>query len=240
MHTNTRFINVRTGEVVEITRTEGELSVIATVTATGRTVRERTVKTSSLKTRCTNAKGVPYKAAFVAVNALPANHPMAQQEPAESVPDFSTAKVDLAAMSDAELSAYGRQKKAERELAAKLEEDAKTELKRRKPHPDLYIYGDTALSVTTNQRFDGKLAKKVLTSQEYAAILKLKPDAELAREILDEARYKEICKDHGNKIEIRFATQEDRARLAEQQEIEAARAEIEESFYPAGAVETPF
>jgi hypothetical protein len=240
MHTTTRFIHTKTGEVVEVTGTDAELSKIVTITATGRTIRPRTLKTTTLKTSYTNTRGVPYKSAYVALDALPVDHPLAEQNDAPETPQISTRRIDLTAMTDLELSDYGRQKKAERDLAADQYDDAKKELKRRNPDTRLYIYGDTALSVTSNVRFDGSLAKRVLTPQQYEAICMPKPDAARAREVLGEMLYKTVCKDHGNKIEVRFATSEDRERLAEEQEIEEARADATASFYPAEEVPVPF
>lgn len=235
MHNDTRFIHTRTGEVIEVIGTDAELSKVVTVTATGRHIRPRTIKTTSLKTTLTTRRGTEWKAAYVAVSALPTGHPLAPA--AEPQPQISTARVDLRAMDDMELSAYSRQKKAEAALAADLYEDTKKELKRRNPDAQLYIYGDTALSITTNRRFDATLAKKTLTPVEYQAICLPKPDATLAKEVLSEDRYAEICKDHGNKIEVRFATQEDRDRLAEQEDI-ATRSDAV-SFIPDDAV-APF
>lgn len=243
-----QFIHTRTGEVIEITGTDAELSKIVTVTATGRTTRPRAVKTATLKATYLNRRGLPWKAAYVAIEALPDDHPLKPVEKAQETASAPSMRVELATprfakMTDEELSAYANARRSERERANDLLELAKVELKRRYAKPGSLISGNVYLEVSTNHRFDPKLAKSVLTSAEYAAILVPKPDPARARDILTKDRYKLVCKDHGNKLEIRSATDNDRRTIQQRKEIEDVKAEVDEvSFYPPDAdlIDSPF
>lgn len=230
MHNDKRFIHTRTGEVIEVTGTDAEMSKIVTITATGRQVRPRTVKTASLKTDYTSKRGTPWRAAFVAVSCLPEGHAMAPQpEQASQAPaeDEPLGLPDFSVMDDEQLAAYGNAQKAKMELHKYFVDRAKEELKRRHPDPRTYLRGNVCLEVTTNLRFDDATARKNLTPAEYEATLIPKPDAKRAREILGEKRYKLACKDHGVKLEIRTATDNDRRRIAELEETIAAKAEVD-------------
>lgn len=248
MNTQDCFINTRTGEVVEVIDTEGDRSKVATITATGARIRDRYMKTSSLKRTLSSKRGVEWKAAYVALDALPEGHPL---RPAQEVPkqveeapknvETDTRTPNLKQMSNEELSDYANSKRAEKMMAEFFMEEAKAELKSRYREPGRYLNGNVYVEVSSNQRFDAATAKSVLTDQEYASILKPKPDAARAREILTEDRYKAVCKDHGNKMEIRSATDKDRMQMREREEIQSAREEIESySMYPSEPVLAPF
>lgn len=222
-----RFINVKTGVVIEVTSLDGTDAQVATVLATGATVKPRTLKVSSLHGESTTARGTERASGYVALHALPAGHPFAPAPQAAEKTRDSFRAPDFSVMSDEEVSDYANARKAERDLAEDLHDKAKKELKNRNPEARPYIFGNVYVGISTNHRFDPALAKQMLTSAEYAAILKPKPDATLAKEVLGEARYSQICKDHGNKVEVRFATDKDRMKLAETEEIEKAKAEID-------------
>lgn len=241
MNTQNRYIHTRTGEVVEVTSTDGDLSKVVTVTATGARINARTLKATSLKAQPKNKRGTEWKSAYVALAALREGHPLAPADETPKQADVDTRTPDFKRMTDEELSAYGNAKRAEKMLAEFYMDEAKKELKLRYRDSGAYLNGNVYLEVSTNRRFDANLAKSVLTSQEYTAILRPKPDANLAKEVLTEDRYALICKDHGNKMEIRTATDEDRLRMREREEIENAKANIDmESFYPAEPVVAPF
>ncbi len=248
MHSETQYIHTRTGEVVEAISADTELTEIETVTATGARIRRRTVKTASLKQGLTTRRGTEWKSAYVAVSALPEGHPLAPSvveekasEQATSTPKTSFTEPDLKKLSDEELSAYANSRRAEKALAEHYLDNAKKELKRRFRTPGPLIRGNVYLEVSSNRRFDPKLARSVLSDEEYRAILVPKPDPARARDILTEARYGEVCKDHGNKLAIRSVTDEDRLRMREQHEIENAKALVDaESFYPKELVDAPF
>lgn len=220
-----RFINIKTGLVVEVTAVEGSEVYVLTILATGGAVNPRTMKTSSLHLSPTTARGSARLSGYIAVDALPEGHPLASVKEEKQAVPFGAP--DFSAMSDEELSAYANARKAELALAEDLHEKAKKEIKLRRPNAGAYIVGNVYVGITTNIRFDAKVAKEVLTSTEYAAILKAKPDATLARELLSEKRYLQVCKNHGNKAEVRTATDEDRMKIAELEGIEKAKAEID-------------
>ena len=228
-----RFINVKTGVTIQVLGLDEETVKVATVTVTGRLINRRSLKIASLRTDARTARGTLRTSGYVAVDALPESHPLAPdldtmpQPVAQPEPIDLLTKVDLEAMDDDELSEYGRGLRAEAALVEKKLNDVKAELKRRKPEPRPYIFGNAYVGITTNIRFDPKLARARLTDKEYTAICTLKPDAELARNVLSEKRYAEVCKNHGNKVEIRTATDEDRLKLAEQEAIDEAKAEID-------------
>ena len=249
MHNENRFIHTRTGEVVELTGTDAEMSKIVTITATGRRVRPRTVKTSSLKTGYSTKTGTPWKSAYVAVSCLPEGHAMAPLDEAPSAaqdvpstPEFVFDMPDFSKMSEAELSAYGNARKTEAARADDLHEKAKDELKSRTRNPGMRIFGDIAVVAKRNRRFSGKKAKSLLSTVQYAAICVTKPDSAKARTLLNEDSplYKSLLDDHGWTMEIRTATESDRQNLAEKDELAAAKTEMDlESLFPEHA-DSPF
>lgn len=229
VHTDRRFINVRTGEVIEITGTDAELSKVVTVTATGRHIRPRVMKTTTLKTTYLNKRQMPWKSAYVAVSALPGDHPLAETSadaPAKSVPaadETDTRAPDFDSMTDEEVSAYANDQQARTELAKFLLDKAKKELHRRHPVPRPYVKGDVYLLVSPQEKFDGETAKANLTDEEYASILVPKPDSNRAKALLTPSRYKMACKKHDNKIEIRPASDAHRRKVAELEATLAAK-----------------
>lgn len=253
MNSNTTFVHTRTGETVEITGTDAEMSKIVTVTTTGARIRPRAVKTNLLKTTLHNRRGAEWKAAYVAIGAFPEGHPLA---PAAVVAEQENITVETSVprfgeMTNEDLSAYANARKAEVGYASELFDMAKAALKRRYRTTGSRVVGNVYLEVSSNQRFDPKLAKSVLTAVEYNAILKPKPDPSLAREILSEKRYRQVCKDHGNKMEIRTASNDDLRAAAEREEVEKAKAVVDSMsmtpadaspFYPADAdlIDSPF
>lgn len=235
MHNDKRFIHTRTGEVIEVTGTDAELSKIVTITATGRQVRPRTVKTASLKTDYLSRRGTPWRAAYVAVSCLPEGHAMAPV-PAEAAapvqasgPEFTFDLPDFAKMTNEELSAYGYARKAEAALADDLHEKAKDELKSRTTNSGLRVFGNVAVVAKSNRRFSGKRAKAVLSPSQYSAICVSKPDSTLAKKVLDEDSdlYKSITDDHGWTMEIRPATESDFEKMAEDAEVASAKAAVD-------------
>lgn len=242
MHTDQLFINVRTGEVIEISGTDAELSKVATVTVTGRRVRPRTMKTSTLKTTYLSRRGTPWKSAYVAIRALPEDHPLAGEisTPSAPVQDENAALPDFSSMTDAEVSAYANEQNARVELNKFLMDKTKEELHRRHPVPRPYLNGNVAVTVSPNSRFDAPTAQKNLTAEEYKSIMLLKPDAKRAQAFLTPARYKLTLKDHGNKIEIRPASDSHRRRVADLEEKLRIQSEMKETPDGDEAPEDPF
>lgn len=60
-----------------------------------------------------------------------------------------------------------------------------------------YPAGRYALQVTPTIRFDAATASRNLTPEEFESILRLKPDAAVAKALLGEERYKATQKTHG-------------------------------------------
>ena len=60
-----------------------------------------------------------------------------------------------------------------------------------------YPAGEYILRVTPNRRFDAATAKKALTEDEYAGILKLTPNSALAKATLDDDLYRACQRDYG-------------------------------------------
>ena len=74
---------------------------------------------------------------------------------------------------------------------------------------DAYMYGDYHVSVQPNRRFSPALARKVLTTDEYAATLVTKPDTTKARDVLPPERFR-LCQSEGvNKVVITIRTEDD-------------------------------
>ena len=230
---NNRYINMKTGVTVQVLAVEDGTAKVATVTATNRLINRRTMKVSSLRDDARTPRGALRRTGYIAVHALPEDHPLAPDFDAMPDPVVEPAPVDLFAapdvesMDEDELGDYSQGLHAQAALIEARLKVAKAELKRRNPEAKPYVFGRAYVGISSNVRFDAKLAKARLTDKEYTAICTPKPDSTLAKAILSEKRYAQICTDHGNKVEIRTATDEDRIKLSAKADIEDAKAEID-------------
>lgn len=72
-----------------------------------------------------------------------------------------------------------------------------------------YPAGDYILKIERNVRFDPVTAKKNLTPEQYASILKATPNSALAKALLDEADYAKAQKEFAPKRTIVAVDDED-------------------------------
>lgn len=229
MSTQTRYIHLTTGEVIE-TRTEAENGqvTVVTIAATGRHINLRTIRSNALKATYLNRRGTPYQRGYVPLASLPFDHPFTAPDlPIAAEPRPVLETPDLEELSDEALSAFAFARKAERDLADSLLEEAKNVIKSRTQDAGTRIFGDVAVVTTTNQRFNADLAKKLLDEVTYRSICVPKPDAAQAKRVLGESRYMQVCKDHGFKLEVRGVTDADHEALAAAQDAEHARHALE-------------
>lgn len=209
----TRYVNVRTNNIVEICN-EGPASfTIVTVTDDGYGPRRHAPSTSFHQNYLAE-NGQPHSSGYVPVRTLPGNHPAAMNTEIDRMELLE----HLDDLSNAELAALIREQQKVEEEAKALIKRAKAIAKGRRKEVGLELYGDTALVFSSGKKFDAKTAIKVLDRTRLHQISILKPDATLAKKILgdDTEEYKSCLKDHGFTLTVREATDEDRlAALAE-------------------------
>lgn len=206
----TRYVNVRTNNIVE-TRNEGPAAfTIVTVTDDGYGPRRR-VPSASFHQNYLAENGQPHSSGYVPVRTLPGDHPAAMNTEIDRMEMLER----LDAMSTAELSDLIAEQQKVLEEAKTLVERAKAIAKSRRRDPGLELYGDVALVYSSNERFDEKTALKNLTTDDLKRICIPKPDATTARAAFrNEPDKLKLCmKSHGLKLEVRPATDEDRLKV---------------------------
>lgn len=93
-----------------------------------------------------------------------------------------------------------------RKQAKACEDEAKEILERYTFDKDeAFSAGDFIVRVNRTRRFDPALAKKVLTSDEYAATLVTKPDSTLAKKVLPQDVYESAQKEYGWTVKVEEA-----------------------------------
>ncbi len=214
----TVYFNVNTKNLVTvITKGDREAS-IATVKDGIPSTRRRSVRASLIHEDYLASDGQPHPYGYVPVTALPEGHPHAVKAPKT---DWSSMNIDdLDALSDAELADLILEQERIKKDAADLADQAKTIAKgRRGGKLGLDIKDGIALVYTSGAKFDGGLARRVLSKEDYEKILLPKPDATLARTIFKTQPEKlEAClKDNGPSLTVRKATEDDLAKFAESQ-----------------------
>ena len=71
---------------------------------------------------------------------------------------------------------------------------------------DKYIAGDFILTVSQQSRFDPATAARALTKAQFASIQKLKPDAALAKAVLNEKLYAKTLKPTAKSVTAKRVT----------------------------------
>jgi len=218
-----RYTNVTTGAVVEVQRVDETYGgvTIATVTTDGRKINQRRIQATSLRNSATNAKGVKYLGGYVRSDLL--RDEITETAPNKETPVEPTAidtDIDFAELSDEELATFAARSDAMAKRMADLVDDAKAEMRKRATETGTRIFGDVAVNVASNNRFNAALALANLNARQYDAICVNKPDPTLAKQILgeDSPAYRSTLKAGDWRITVRMATDEDReaARIAEQ------------------------
>lgn len=205
---NSQFMNLKTGETVEVTKIAGDRAEVVTVTTTGARINPRSLPIASLKSTPYNSRGDYLLTGLVAVEALPEGHPLKPES-------FTTATLTSAVaspdgMGDEELYAYALSCKARMELAKSVYETARMELASRTPEEGgVRVQGKIAVEATPNRRISESLAREVLTAEQFALVSVPKVESSLVKKILGDDMYSQVCKDHGWTIKVREATNKD-------------------------------
>lgn len=212
--TGDRYVRMTDGSVIEIIETDQHTARVATVTVSGALTRYRSLHVAPhLKSGAYNLRGDVHKTGYVNIRDLPEDHPFAPlPERRDSAVSFHEQEPDFSQMNEAALVQWAHDRE---KLAADLAdqaERAKSELKRRATGPGTRIIGDTAVITAPNERFDAKLAEKVLDRQSLEAISVRKPDGAKARDRFgkDSPLYRSMVRSFGWKMTLRQATSEDR------------------------------
>lgn len=204
------YTNVATGAVVEVVSVNGETgkAEIVSVAPSGAKSNRRTIAVSSFRSGVNSAKGVPYRTGYVRSDLLaPAAAPVVHTK--ESVMDIS--EPDFSAMTNEELAHYMDVTQAKKNAFESLFESAKEEWRSRHKDASTQVFGDTAVNTALASTFSADKAKRMLTDRQYAAICVTKPDAKLARKVLDEnsSLYRSLLTPSKPRITVRRATDED-------------------------------
>lgn len=247
LEAGTRLKSLANGSVIQILATGTDKATIATVAEDGRLLKKRQILSTSLRTNPYGAKGRLLKTGYVITSALPAQAEdtvtAKVEDTTEAAPTYerkhmvdpTADDVDYSALDDDTLAAYIKEAEGKKKAYEGLAEKAKTEMGKRTAEPGLRLFGDVAVNAALNRRFDPALAKKKLTPKQLAAISVLKPDADLAKALLGEKSdaYKSILKDHGWRLTVRFATDDDLETI----ELQQRKKELE-AFQPGDAIDT--
>jgi hypothetical protein len=206
----TRYVNVRTNNVIE-TRNEGPASfTIVTVTDDGYGPPRR-VRAASFHENYLTSDGRPYTSGYIPVRSLPGDHPHAMKTEIDRMEPLD----NLDKLSEADLAELiVEHQKILKETKALIDR-AKAVAKKRRKEPGLELHGNLAMVYSTNDRFDEGLALRNLSTADLHRISVPKPDAETARLMFknEPEKLKACMKSHGLKLEVREATDEDRLKM---------------------------
>lgn len=212
--TGDRYVRMTDGSVIEIIETDQNTARVATVTVSGALTRYRSLHVvPHLKSGARNLKGDVHKTGYVNVHDLPEDHPFAPRpERRASAVSFHEEEPDFEQMNEAALVQWVHDREKMAASLADQAERAKSELKRRATGPGTRIIGDTAVITAPNERFEPKLAEKVLSHRDLEAISVRKLDGSKARDRFgkDSPVYRSMVRSFGWKMTLRQATDEDR------------------------------
>lgn len=206
----TRYVNVRTNNIVE-TCNEGPASfTIVTVTDDGYGPRRR-VRAASFHEDYLASDGQPHTSGYVPVRSLPGDHPLAMKTEIDRMELLD----NLDKLTNAELADLIKEQQRILGEAKVLIDRAKAVAKSRRKEPGLELHGDVVMVYSTNERFDESTAMKNLAKDDLHRICVPKPDATMARAAFrNEPDKLKLCmKSHGLKLEVREATDEDRLKV---------------------------
>lgn len=213
IESKSQYINLKTGETVEVVKQDGHRTEVVTVTTTGARISPRSVPTSSLKHTPYNNRGDFLTTGLVAISELPSNHPLVPKS--SSVESVEASSLDPSTMDDEELSAHAHKCKDRMELSKSVYETARDELaSRTSGNGGLRIHGNVAVEATRTRRISDALARRVLSEKDLAMVSVPKVQSGLVKKLLGEETYETVCENHGWTIKVREATSEDHQRLA--------------------------
>lgn len=211
----TRYVNVRTNNIVEV-KNEGPASfTIVTVTDDGYGPRRR-VPSTSFHRNFLAGNGQPHTSGYIPVRTLPGSHPAAMNTEIDRMELLE----HLDDLPNTELAALIREQQKVLEEAKALVDRAKTVAKKRREGKGvgLELHGDVAMVFSSGKKFDPKMAVKSLDRHRLNQISISKPDATLAKKILgeDSEEYQSCLKDNGFTLTVRPATDDDRLKALEE------------------------
>lgn len=212
---NSQYINLKTGETVEVTGIDGHLVNVVTVTTTGAHINPRPLPSASLKATAYNNRGDFLSTGLVSVSSLPEGHPLKanldEQPPMGSaLASVEASFADPSLMDDEELFNYANSCKAGMELAKSVYEKARNELASRTPDTGgVRIQGNIAVEATPTRRISDALARRVLDEEDLKMVSVTKVESGLVKKLLGVDVYDTICENHGWTIKVREATEKD-------------------------------
>lgn len=229
MSSTTRFLNIRTQNLVEIVgpvNTGTGFAVIATVRADGYGPKRR-AKASSFYPRYLDRDGNPRTAGYVPVETLPDDHPHAVRTEIDDM-DLIDHLDQLGEIELAELILR------QQEIAQKAEaliEKAKNVAKSRRRTTGTVIFGDVAMVFAPGGKFNADYARTNLDPEDYRKICLPKPDPKLAKRLFaNEPKKLALCqKNHGFTLTVREVTDKDREAVQVQ---EIVNGDVEVFDYP--------
>lgn len=212
---NAQYINLKTGDTVEVTEVDGHRVGVVTVTTTGARINPRSLPAATLKATPYNNRGDFLSTGLVAISSLPAEHPLKANRTTEPSLDSGLASVeasfnDPSLMGDEELFSYANSCKARMELSKSVYERARDELASRTPDAGgVRIQGSIAVEATPTRRISDALARRVLDEEDLKMVSVSKVESGLVKKLLGVDVYDTICENHGWTIKVREATERD-------------------------------
>lgn len=207
----TRYVNLRTNNLVE-TFNEGPAEfTIATVTDEGYG-RRRKVRVDSFHDNYLADNGQPHDSGYVPVGSLPGDHPHAMKTEMSRMELLD----HLDNLSNAELADVIMEQQRVAKEAEAVAERAKAVIKGRRKQPGVEVYGNVTLVLSgSGEAFDAKTALRNLSAEDAQKICVLKPDAKKAREVFKDSLDKlKLCmKPKDLSLEVRETTDADRLRV---------------------------
>lgn len=221
----TRYVNVRTNNVVEVCQEGPATFTITTVTDDGYGPRRR-VPATSFHSHFLADNGEPHSKGYVPVNSLPGDHPHAMKTEVDRMELLEL----MAGMSDEELAETTlRYQRIMKEAEAIVEQGKKIAKKRRKGQgAGLELHGSAAFVFSRNRRFDSKAAISNLPPERFKQVAVTRADSKLAKAVLTEEEYEKCLADYGYTLTVREATEADRvAALIVEEEVPAVASDEE-------------
>lgn len=205
------FVNVRSGNLVQVVNDGGAVVTISTVQEDG-LGRKRRISSDAFHDNYFGPDGEPRKTGYAPVNTLPGDHPHAMKT---EIDDMDMAD-HFDSMTDEELAEVIERQQQAKERAVYLVDKAKAVIKSRAVESGTRVYGDNAVILSSARKFDAATARKNLTSVDFQRILLPKPDATLAARVFENEPEKLVkCqKDNGWTLTVRKATDKDHENAA--------------------------
>lgn len=152
------FVNVRSGNLVQVVNDGGAVVTISTVQEDG-LGRKRRISSDAFHDNYFGPGGEPRKTGYAPVNTLPGDHPHAMKT---EIDDMDMAD-HFDSMTDEELAEVIERQQQAKERAVYLVDKAKAVIKSRAVESGTRVYGDNAVILSSARKFDAATARKNLT-----------------------------------------------------------------------------